>query len=63
MNEKETKKYSELISSLTSRGRSLIRELDPENDLIFLRVRTKQDEIMIAPDKEFMLVVIQKIET
>jgi len=63
MNEKETKKYSELISSLTSRGRSLIRELDPENDLIFLRVRTKQDEIMIAPDKEFMLIVIQKIET
>lgn len=30
-----------------------------QNDLTFLRVRTKKYEIMIAPDKEYLLIVIQ----
>ena len=29
------------------------------NDLTFLRVRTKKHEIMVAPEKEFLLVVVQ----
>lgn len=30
-----------------------------QNDLTFLRVRSKKYEIMIAPDKEYLLIVIQ----
>tara|TARA_Y100000780_G_scaffold127943_1_gene115201 strand:+ start:115 stop:390 length:276 start_codon:yes stop_codon:yes gene_type:complete len=30
-----------------------------QNDLTFLRVRTTKNEVMIAPDKEFMLIVVQ----
>jgi len=30
-----------------------------QNDLVFLRVRSKKHEIMIAPDREYLLVVIQ----
>lgn len=30
-----------------------------QNDLVFLRVRSKKHEIMIAPDREYVLVVIQ----
>ena len=30
-----------------------------QNDLTFLRVRSKKHEIMIAPDKEYLLIVIQ----
>jgi dynein light chain roadblock-type len=29
----------------------MIRDLDPTNDLTFLRIKTKNDEIMVAPDK------------
>jgi len=36
-----------------------VRDLDPTNDLTFLRVRTKKNEIMIAPEKDFTLMVIQ----
>ena len=36
-----------------------VRDLDPENDLTFLHIRTKKHEMMIAPDKDFMLVVVQ----
>ncbi len=31
----------------------------PQNDLVFLRVRSRKHEIMIAPDREYLLVVIQ----
>lgn len=31
----------------------------PQDDLVFLRARTKKHEIMIAPDKEYLLIVVQ----
>ena len=30
-----------------------------QNDLTFLRIRSKKHEIMVAPDKEYVLIVIQ----
>ena len=30
-----------------------------QNDLTFLRVRSKKHEIMVAPDKDYLLIVIQ----
>ena len=35
------------------------RHAHMQNDLTFLRIRTKKHEIMIAPEKEFTLVVVQ----
>jgi len=61
MNAQETQKYSRSISSLADRARSMIRELDSTNDLLFLRVRTKKNEIMVAPDNDYLLVVIQQL--
>ena len=37
----------------------MIRDLDPTNDLAFLRIKTKQEEIMVTPDKDYMLIAIQ----
>ncbi|XP_017784070.1 PREDICTED: dynein light chain roadblock-type 2-like [Nicrophorus vespilloides] len=54
-----TVQYSGLISSLADKARSVVRDLDPSNDLTFLRIRSKKHEIMVAPDKEFILIVIQ----
>ena len=33
-----------------------------QDDLLFLRVRTKKHEVMVAPDKDYLLVVLQKLE-
>lgn len=33
--------------------------MDPSDDLTFLRIRSKQHEILVAPDKEYSLIVIQ----
>jgi dynein light chain roadblock-type len=37
----------------------MIRDLDPTNDLTFLRIKTRLDEIMVAPDKDYILIVVQ----
>eukprot|EP00727_Mastigamoeba_balamuthi_P001672 m51a1_g11501 putative dynein light chain roadblock-type 2-like (160) ;mRNA; r:2678-4989 len=55
----ETQQYAALVTQLASKARSTVRDLDPSNDLTFLRVRSKKHEIMIAPEKEYTLIVIQ----
>mmetsp|Transcript_78237 Transcript_78237/g.155071 ORF Transcript_78237/g.155071 Transcript_78237/m.155071 type:complete len:101 (-) Transcript_78237:175-477(-) len=54
-----TLKYSGEISQLAAKARSVVRELDSQNDLTFLRIRSKKDEIMVAPDRGYILIVIQ----
>ncbi|KAI9497849.1 hypothetical protein BDB00DRAFT_802181 [Zychaea mexicana] len=54
-----TKQYGQLISTLVQQARTTVATLDEQNDLTFLRVRTKKHEIMIAPDHEYLLIVVQ----
>ncbi|KPP63924.1 dynein light chain roadblock-type 1-like [Scleropages formosus] len=54
-----TVQYAGLLHQLVMKTRSTVRDLDPQNDLTFLRVRSKKNEIMIAPDKDYFLIVIQ----
>lgn len=58
------------IRRFTSRARHLqargvVKALDADNDLRFLRIRTRKHEIMIAPEfdksgREYYLVVVQE---
>lgn len=59
MDNTTTVQYAGLISQLSDKARTVIRDLDPTNDLTFLRIRSKKHEIMVAPDKEFILIVVQ----
>ncbi|CAF3909974.1 unnamed protein product, partial [Rotaria sp. Silwood1] len=54
-----TQQYAALIKSLSDKGRSTIREIDPTNELLFFRIRTKKYEILVAPDKEYTMIVLQ----
>lgn len=54
-----TVQYAGLIHQLVMKARTTVRDIDPQNDLTFLRVRSKKNEIMIAPDKDYFLIVIQ----
>ena len=53
------KLYAQKVTDLTKKARSVIRDLDPLNDLTFFRVRSKHQEILVAPDKNLFLIVIQ----
>ncbi len=49
------------VPQIGKEARSMIRQLDPKNDLTFLRIRTTTKEILIAPDKDFYLCVLQTL--
>ncbi|CAF0826177.1 unnamed protein product [Didymodactylos carnosus] len=57
-----TMSLSGLVKPLADKARSAIRDLDPQNDLTFLRIRTKKQEILVAPDKDYLTVVLQATE-
>ena len=37
------------VPQLATLAKSMVRELDPDNDLEFLRIRTLKHELMVAP--------------
>ena len=55
----ESTNYGCRLSMLARQARNLVRDLDPTNDLTFLRVSCKKYEMMIAPDQSYFLIVIQ----
>ena len=59
--EEDVENYSRTIHDLSVKARSTIRDLDPTDDLTFLRIRSEKNEIMIAPDNENFLIVWQSL--
>ena len=57
---KQTMQYCTLLSMLTRKARDLVRDVDPLNDLIFVRIRTVNGEVLISVGGEYILVVIQE---
>jgi dynein light chain roadblock-type len=49
--------YSTMVAKLSAQSRAFVRELAPEDNLQFLRLRSNEKEVMIAPnfDKEHNL--------
>mmetsp|Transcript_21961 Transcript_21961/g.30514 ORF Transcript_21961/g.30514 Transcript_21961/m.30514 type:complete len:98 (+) Transcript_21961:176-469(+) len=54
-----TVQYAALVTHMASKARSVVRTLDSQNDLHFLRIRSKKHEIMVAPDNDYVLIVVQ----
>ena len=40
--------YSVLISSLAKRAKSIVRDLDPTNELRYLRIRSRKHEVTVV---------------
>ncbi|XP_053309054.1 dynein light chain roadblock-type 1 [Spea bombifrons] len=60
MDNPSTVQYAGLMHQLVMKARSSVRDIDAQNDLTFLRIRSKKNEIMVAPDKDYFLIVIQQ---
>lgn len=52
MDNPTTTQYASLMHNFILKARSTVREIDPQNDLTFLRIRSKKNEIMVAPGKK-----------
>jgi dynein light chain roadblock-type len=62
LTEDQSKTHASFISSLSERCDLMIPTLEEEendDELQFLRIRTRKKEIMVATEGEFLLVVIQ----
>jgi len=46
----------------TFQAKAMFREIDSANDLTFMRLRTKKHEIMVAPDRDYLLLVVQNTQ-
>ena len=63
MSKELTTKYAGLFVQLIVKARGVVRTVDAENDLLFLRVRTKKHEVLVAPDRDYVLLVVQDPDT
>ena len=59
MSRELTTQYAGLFVQLILKARGVVRSIDAENDLVFLRVRTKKHEVLVAPDSAYVLLVVQ----
>ncbi|KAG0242209.1 RNA-splicing factor [Actinomortierella wolfii] len=57
------KQYASLMSELVRMARDSVTQLDAQNELTFLRIRTKKHEIMICPEREYLMIVVQTPES
>lgn len=54
-----TTQDTSLMYSFILKAWSTVHDTDPQNYLIFLQIRSKKNEIMVTPDKDYFLIVIQ----
>lgn len=59
LDDKQTATHAAVLSDLTSKATGIVSMLNHGDELTFLRIRSKKREIMISPDKDFLLVVLQ----
>lgn len=56
--EEEAKKFASNVSQLAIKAQNVVRDVDPSNEMTFLRFTMKGREILVAPGKDFFLIVI-----
>jgi dynein light chain roadblock-type len=61
-----TTQYSSLCRKLVGMAQRTVRDLDPQDDMVTLRIRTDDHEIMIAPGKSsegnYHIVTLQSVQ-
>jgi len=60
MSQELAEAYAESMKHLGKKSRNVVRDLDPKNDLRYLRIRAKKHEVLVAFDPEFLVIIIQK---
>ena len=55
--------YSASMQFLAMKAKNAIKQHDQTNDLVFLRLRSHKHEILVAPEKDYILIVIQEPST
>jgi dynein light chain roadblock-type len=57
MSQELAEQYAEQVKHLALKARGIIRDLEPTNELQYLRIRAKKHEVMVAYGKRSVLFV------
>ena len=60
LDQSQTQTYIKASSDMLQMSYKVVREADPTNDLRFVRIRTKKNELLIAPENDYRVIVIQE---
>uniref|UniRef100_A0A0K0EYT8 Dynein light chain roadblock n=1 Tax=Strongyloides venezuelensis TaxID=75913 RepID=A0A0K0EYT8_STRVS len=63
LDEATSTKHSNLLQQLCEKTRIIVKEMNPNNDLNFMRVYTNNEEFLIAPQKEYTMIVIRDLDS
>ena len=58
MNQEETINNGSLITQFMDKANNTIKSLLPNEEITFIKIRSSIYEIMIAPDREFTMIVL-----
>lgn len=56
-----TVQYANHMRAIARAADSAVRDLDPQNEMCYVRIRTKKSETIVAPEKDYILIVIQTV--
>jgi dynein light chain roadblock-type len=59
LSDEDTFAHAALITQLVFKARRMVVDLDKDDDLTFLRIRSNKHEILVAPDKDYLLICVQ----
>lgn len=59
MNDFDTINKGSLITQFIDNASLTIKKLHPEEEITFIKIRSSMYEIMIAPDRDFSMIVLQ----
>ncbi|KAK7196779.1 Dynein light chain roadblock-type protein [Novymonas esmeraldas] len=54
--------YAALFQPLAMSAKTVLQDIDSNNELQLIRLRSRKDEIIVAPDSKYMLIIIQDAE-
>ena len=54
--------YPALFADLVEKSQQMIKKLDPTNDFQTMRIRSAKNEILVYPEKNYTLVVVQSAD-
>ncbi|KAJ2726930.1 hypothetical protein GGI07_000258 [Coemansia sp. Benny D115] len=57
--EEQAETQARLLSKLATDAAEIAAQLDDQDELSFVRIRTKRHEVMVALDHDYLLVVVQ----
>ena len=60
MSQELAEAYADAMKHLAKKSRNVVRDIDPKNELRYLRIRAKKHEVLVAFDEEFLVIIIQK---